>query len=240
MTIYETVKSFYNNGLNKMVRDMAKNSKTFTKIALGAIALGAAFTSANDANALDAGQCGPRAEIEATLRAEGQFPIVSGYRDIPSRPRNIFTSNLDGSLGYNVEGNQTELCIGLKYAGIRKNMNPDDARPEWAYIAPANSPFNNFLAREEQRINLRVIFGASGLVKGADGIERRAGLITVSQGDGDKNVTNQGAMVAANRSNGSFTVLVDLTNISINDRNLQQVASASSPTPTLIASVQPR
>jgi hypothetical protein len=192
---------------------------------LAAVAALLAQVAANDAVALDAGQCGPRADIEAALRAEGQFPIVSGYRAIPNRPRNIFTSNMNGT-GYNIEGNQTELCVRAKYTDIRLNTNPAVARPEWAYIAPANSPFNNFLAREEQRINLRVIFGATGLVRGADGVERRAGLLTVTQGNGDQYVTNQGFFVAANRTNGTFAPLASLTDIAINQMNFQQLASA--------------
>lgn len=218
---------------------MAKSS--FMRNAfISTLAVAGAMTAANDAMALDAGQCGPRADIEAALRAEGQYPIVSGYRAIPSRPRNIFTSNIDRSLGYNIEGNQTELCVGIKYTDIRLNTSTDMARPEWAYIAPANSPFNDFLTREEQRINLRVIFGATGLVRGTDGVERRAGLITVTQGNGDQYVTNQGGIWAANRSNGTFASLASLIDITINERNFQQIASVSSPTPTLVASAEPR
>jgi hypothetical protein len=178
-----------------------------------------------DAMALDAGQCGPRAEIETALRAERQFPIVSGFRSIPSRPRNLFTSNTDRSLGYNIEGDQTQLCVRAKYTDIRLNTNPDYARPIWAYIAPADSPFNAFMSREEARTNLRVIFGATALVKGQDGIERRGALLTVSQGNGDQFVTNRGAMVAANTSNGVSRVITDLEDITVNQRNFQQLAS---------------
>jgi hypothetical protein len=215
---------------------MAKTSK-ITQALLGtAFALGA-MAHANDAMALDAGQCGPRADMEAALRAEGQFPIVSGFRSIPSRPRNLFTSNTDRSLGYNIEGDQTQLCVRAKYTDIRLNTNPDFARPSWAYIAPANSPFNAFMSAQESRINLRVIFGATALVKGQDGIERRGALLTVSKGNGDEFVTNRGTMVAANTGNGQYQPIFGLEDIVVNQRNFQQLASATQ-RPVLVASNQ--
>ena len=191
----------------------------------------------SDAMALDAGQCGPRAEMEAALRAEGQFPIVSGFRSVPSRPRNLFTSNIDRSLGYNIEGDQTQLCVGAKYTDVRLNTNPDFARPSWAYIAPADSPFNTFMSAQEARINLRIIFGATALVKGQDGIERRGALLTVSQGNGDQFVTNRGTMVVANTGNGQYIPMFSLEDITVNQRNFQQLASTTQ-RPTLVASNQ--
>lgn len=198
---------------------MKKLYSLFTKLALGY-----ALTAANDAMALEAGQCGTTAEIQNALRAEGQMPIVTGFRSIPSRPRNVFTANENLSLGYNIEGDANQLCVGTKYTDIKLNNDTNFARPTWAYIAPDNSPFNTFIEREEQRVDLRIIFGATALVKDKDGIERKGALLTVSKDKGDQFVQSRGAMVAANINTGVYAVALDLENI-VTSPNYSKLAS---------------
>jgi hypothetical protein len=235
MTGNETVNLCTFKHLNIEIKDMAKNSK-IAGLVLGSIFAATALTAANDAMALDAGQCGTVVDISAALRAEGQMPIVTGFRSIPSRPRNVFTSNENLSLGYNIEGDGTQLCVRAKYTDIKLNNDANFARPSWAYIAPDNSPFNTFIEREEQRVNLKIIFGATALVKGQDGIERKGALLTVSKDRGDQYVDSRGAMVAANTNTGVYAVALDLENITTNG-NYSKLASNGTSN-TLLASVQ--
>lgn len=146
----------------------------------------AATCIASPAQALEPKQCGSKAEIIAALRSEGQVEIVSGIRAAIGGPRNIFTSNADGTLGYNIEAGAYEesgnLCVGLKYTDIFLNGNPGYARPAWASMGP-NSDNDRWLDHIEQINNDKVIMGATSLMRGSDGVERKGAFMLVTRGN---------------------------------------------------------
>lgn len=163
--------------------EMARNSL------LGS-ALSAAFIAsiglATPAQALEPKQCGSRTEILTELKNEGQVEIIGGNRAALGSPRNIFTSNADRTLGYNIEaGVDSEagkLCVGAKYTDIRLNGDPNFARPAWASAGP-QSENDRLLDRIERERNDKVIMGATPLVRGPDGGERRGTFLMVTRGD---------------------------------------------------------
>lgn len=211
------------------------------KLGFGAVAALACATQSSFGNAqatpqaveLIPGQtCALVAVIQASLRAEGQVKIVEGQRDVPARPREIFTSNVTRTVGYNVTfgtattGDEGTACVRAKYTDIRLNSDPNFARPSWAYVAPENSNYNRFLSTQETRVNAQVIMGATDILRDANGQERRGALLTVYRGTGDQYVSNQGALVIASTANGNYGIAADLVNIEPNPTNFRQLAMA--------------
>lgn len=100
---------------------------------LAALALTAAFATASlatSAYALEPKQCLPMAEMNAALKAEGQRTMIIGDRlalraDDVHRYANAVTSNADGSLGYQLEGDRpraqasTSMCVAAKLTNIK-------------------------------------------------------------------------------------------------------------------------
>lgn len=104
--------------------------------ALGAT-FAAALCAAQPADALEARQCMSMTEMNAALRAEGQRTMVIGEREFINNPTgriadasisrylNTVTSNTDGSLGYQLEGDRrrsetsTRVCVRAKLTNIR-------------------------------------------------------------------------------------------------------------------------
>lgn len=100
-------------------------------------AFSTAITGEAQAQVLEARQCLPMAEMNAALRAEGQRTMIIGDRmaivDDASRTLggridrfvNTVTSNADGSVGYQLEGNlpraqaSTQVCVAAKLTNIR-------------------------------------------------------------------------------------------------------------------------
>jgi hypothetical protein len=110
------------------------------KTALISTALGAAFAAAlgiaSPAYALEARQCLPMAQMNEALRAEGQRTMIIGDRvainDAPqttsgvavTRFVNTVTSNADGSVGYQLEGDlprtqtSNNVCVRAKLTDL--------------------------------------------------------------------------------------------------------------------------
>lgn len=217
---------------------MAKNSK-ITGLVLGSIFAGMAMTAANDAMALEVGDCKTGSEMSAALGAEGQVQIFTGYRMTAHEQKNYFTSNSNMDLGYNLEKSETvdaKICVTAKYTGIRLNADTNLIIPDWAKIAPNNSPFNQYIERQTARINARIIFAAIALTKDANGVERPTSKIVITQGDGDQYVQNQGVM-AAGFANGDYSVAKGLVNISVNSNYTKL---ASNPSVLLASNTQPK
>ncbi len=113
---------------------MALNKKLIASIGGAFLAAG---TLAAPALALEAKQCLPMAEMNAALKAEGQRTLILGDRLALQNPTgkvsdasvdkyaNAVTSNADGSLGYQLEGNKprvvasTSMCVAAKLTDIR-------------------------------------------------------------------------------------------------------------------------
>lgn len=99
-------------------------------------AMAAAMAFSSPALALDAKQCLPMAEMNAALKAEGQRTLIIGNRIAAVgregstetrmvRAVNTVTSNADGSIGYQLEGNNprsipsTQVCVRAKLTDIQ-------------------------------------------------------------------------------------------------------------------------
>jgi hypothetical protein len=116
---------------------MFKNSILKKMFAYSGSALLAATALATPADALEPGQCLSMAEMNATMRAEGQRTLILGNRSALNNPTglirdasvtlyaNAVTSNTDGSLGYQLEGDRpkeepsTRMCVRAKLTNVR-------------------------------------------------------------------------------------------------------------------------
>lgn len=119
--------------------------------ALGAV-FAASLCAATPAQALEPRQCLPMAEMNEALRAEGQRTMIIGDRvainDDGSRASgarfdryvNTVTSNTDGSLGYQLEGDlpraqaSTNVCVRAKLTNVRMYDARRDSIPQAAYL----------------------------------------------------------------------------------------------------------
>jgi hypothetical protein len=176
--------------------------------------------------------CAPVAVIQASLRSEGQVRIAEGFLPSPDRPREIFTSNINRSLGYNISygtasrGDEGIACVGDKFTDIHLNTDPNFARQPWANVGPSNSSFNQYLSSQETRVRAQVIMGATSLVRGTDGQERRGALVRLVRGFGNPSVNNQGVFVTASQDGARYGISSDLVNIEPNETNFRQLAMA--------------
>jgi hypothetical protein len=93
-----------------------------------ALSVGLVFSSTN-AFAIEQGTCLPLAEMNKVMKAEGQRSLIVSEEftaDPASRPLSVFTSNSDGSRGYNLVGDKaahekapTNLCVGFTLRSVR-------------------------------------------------------------------------------------------------------------------------
>ena len=168
-----------------------------------AIALTAAavFSSvaANGAHALDLepGQCLPAAEMMSRLKAEGQKSVIVADRvwvdrnnQIAGRKFNVFTSNVDGSKGYNIEGNapmgspSSEFCLGSDYTDVSLYNSKGQTLP------PSILP-NSHLASAIQ----------AGIARNHQSpmmVAHRNGAILVISGNPDNKTNINGALLVGN------------------------------------------
>lgn len=173
--------------------------------------------------------CAPVAVIQASLRAEGQVKIVEGFVAVPHRPREIFTSNIDRTLGYNIShgtattGDEGIACVGDKFTDIHLNTDPNFARQPWANVGPSNSSFNQYISSQETRVRAQIIMGATSLVRGTDGQERRGASVRLVRGFGNPSVNNQGVFVIASQDGARYGISSDLVNIEPNETNFREL-----------------
>ena len=193
---------------------MAKTSK-ITQALLGtAFALGA-MTSANDAMALERG-CQDANVVRAGMAAEGQFVLVNAVRPIPSEPRNVFTSNANGTVGYNIEQGTGDavgkLCVRIKYTDIKVNSDPNLATPSWALFG-ANTTHDQWLRQTQERVDNRVLMGAT-VLRDVNGQDVRGGFMMVTRGTVERDVTlNNGGAVSLTINNGEIRPTLVLGNV---------------------------
>lgn len=204
---------------------MAYHSNKLKSFFGAAIALGA-MTAANDAMALDRG-CQNADTVRAALRDEGQFVLVTAIRPIPEQPRNIFTSNATGSVGYNIEQGNTpdRLCVGIKYTDIRVNTNADLSTPSWALMG-ANTAHDQWLRQTQSNVDNRVLMGAT-VLRDVNGQDVRGGFMMVTRGNVDQNNvghTSAGA-VTLSFSNGQIDPALLIANVERQQPNYDAFAS---------------
>ena len=192
-----------------------------------------ATCAATPAYAIDPG-CYPADVVRnATWLANGpekQATIIVGERNSDTHNKNFFTSNADGSVGYNIEGDgrvndgeSGKLCIAAKYTNVRVNIEPN--RPSWV-TAPEGSRNDRYLTVQEKRDQVRVIFGASTVVRGLNKQEYVGpqllvtkadvpidGLITGAVITNDRQGNGDGLFAMVNlRTNANFDALVRAQN----------------------------
>jgi hypothetical protein len=127
---------------------LSKLEKTLgaSVIALTTLFVQPAFAQ-NEIKPIPNGTCMPTAQMMDALKAQGQRSIIVGNRAaafdnvndrfVNERRINVITTNDNGSLGYNIEGNaeigkpSTEMCVGTSMTNIRLH-------DPWSRVAPAN------------------------------------------------------------------------------------------------------
>lgn len=188
-------------------------------------ALGTAFMAsicvATPAMALDAKQCLPMAEMNAALKAEGQRTMIIGDRvavnNDNSQPKgvrydryvNTVTSNEDGSLGYQLEGNlpraeaSTTVCIRAKLTNVHLYDINSRTIPQQILLG---GKFDSAV-RQHSADGLNAMLYADTLHKGQDGTERQ-GLPIVMFGETE----HRTASITTKLPNGEPGVLVYMTN----------------------------
>ena len=204
---------------------MAYHSNKLKSFFGAAIALGT-MTAANDAfsqsvpqtlSNMVTGQCYDAQLVRNTLDSQNQYALISGYSTTDTRPKNIFTSNSNGSLGYHVvrgEGDVNgKLCIRAKYTDVKINTSLNLSEPSWARVGN-NTEHNRWLNERENTRNAKVLLGATAIVPDAAGHEVRGAFIMVTKTDAieNTNVMNGGA-VTATQPNGSTTVYSVMVNV---------------------------
>lgn len=181
---------------------MSFGKKSFARAALNVIGAVSAFACAAPALALETG-CQDATAVRAALQEEGQFVLVNGIRHVPGNPRNIFTSNADGSLGYKIEGGDgTQLCVSIRYTDIRVNGNTDGPTPSWA-LRGANTAHDQWLASVGASRGEKVLMGARVLRRNESGEEVRGAFMMVTRGNVLDSTTGQ------MRSAGGVTITLN-------------------------------
>lgn len=200
---------------------LLKNSFGTAAAALGALAvMGTASGAA--AQALQGGQCYDRQHVLNALQQEGQVELVSAVAPIPERPRNIFTSNANGSLGYNIEqgtGSVTgQLCVRARYTDVQVNGNIDGPTPAWALIGE-NTAHNQWLENSREKTAERVLLGARVLRNDEKGNLVRGGFMMVMRGRSAVSTHTSAGGITVSFNNGEIRPTVLLVNVEPHPRN---------------------
>lgn len=192
---------------------LVKSFESTSHKQVSALALGAllAFGGAANANAggLVPGQCYPKAEAEAVLKQENQFPIMIGARISDNHNANIFTSNASKTLGYNIEGDQplgtpsNKLCVAAQYKDIHLNGVDHDEIPEWGKRIVTTG--NGIDVAKMYRYGARLVMHAQTFTNNADGSENPGKYVVVAASPLD-NGADVWSVDAIGRPDGSFSM----------------------------------
>lgn len=200
------------------------NTKHLTSSAVG-MAFAAALCAAQPADALEARQCMSMTEMNAALRAEGQRTMVIGDREVLNNPTgriadasitryvNTVTSNTDGSLGYQLEGDRprnetsTRVCVAAKLTNIRIF---DASRPGVPQQVLLGGRFNDAI-RADEAIGARPMVLAD-TVHGSEGAYRLGLPIVITL-----NESSQSGLMMARQPNGEAIKLMDMASLDYTD-----------------------
>lgn len=182
--------------------------------------------------ALEPRQCLPMAEMNAALRAEGQRTLIIGnrvaLRNDATRESglrvqgwvNTFTSNDDGSVGYNLEGDRpvgqpsTRVCVAGKFTNIRLY---DARRPGVPPAALRGGPFDDFLRRNE-RNGIRPMLQADAISAGPNSEARRGNVVTL-----EADVARGEATLFLTRPDGRSESLLLMNNVAYTPAGLERL-----------------
>ena len=172
------------------------------------------------------------AEMNVALRAEGQRTLIIGdraaLRNDASRESglrvnrwvNTYTSNDDGSLGYNLEGDRpsgeasTRVCVAGKFTNVRLY---DARRPGTPESLVREGAFAAMVAEQETQ-GIRPMLQADSISTGPNGEVRRGNRVTL-MGD----VARGSAMLFVNRAGGRAESLKLMQNVSYTPAGLERL-----------------
>lgn len=192
----------------------------------------AAICASTPAMALEAKQCLPIAEMNAALRAEGQRTLILGNRmaiaDAPEEKlggkvmefANAVTSNADGSIGYQLEGNRpraeasTEMCVAAQLTNI-KLLDARGSQP--ARAAFLGGPFDQSISTYASRGAMPMLV-ADSFRKNGDGT-KRMGLPVVLLG----NMADTGGAMLTRKPDGHSLQLALLADLGYTPTALQRL-----------------
>ena len=198
---------------------------THLKTSAVGMAFAAAFCAAQPADALEARQCMSMAEMNAALRAEGQRTMVIGDREVLNNPTgriadasitryvNTVTSNADGSLGYQLEGDRprseasTRVCVAAKLTNIRIF---DASQPGVPQQVLLGGRFNDAI-RADEAIGARPMVFAD-TVHGSEGSYRTGLPIVITL-----NVPYRAGTMLTRQTDGSAVSMMDLASLDYTD-----------------------
>lgn len=175
---------------------MSFGKKSFARAALGIVGAVSAFACAAPAIAMEGGECYSMEQMNQNLRAEGQSTLIIGDRiaarsnergEITSSVRhvNTVTSNPDGSLGYQLEGNNsrsapsTNVCVGARLTNVRLFDARKPSIPRDAYLGGV---FNTMVDSRAE-IGTRPMVIADTIHRNRDGSGYHRGLPMVLFGN---------------------------------------------------------
>ena len=193
---------------------MAKNSK-ITGFLLGTAFAAMAGLAANDAMALDRG-CQNADVVRAGLQTEGQYVVVSGIRPIPEQPKNIFTTNKEGTLGYNVEQGTGDalgkLCVRVKYTDIKLNADNNLATPSWAFMG-TNTAHNQWISETTRTVENKILMGAT-VLRDVNGEDAKGAFMMVTRRSVEENLgINNGGAITVTTNSGNINPAILLANV---------------------------
>ncbi len=216
---------------------MAKISKKLTGLVLGTAFAAMAGLAANDAMALEAGQCLPMAQMNQAMVSEGQRTLIIGDRVainhsdtsstglVLNKWMNAVASNADGSIGYLLEGDKsstepsTQACVKLKLTNIQLF---DASKKEIPQAALLGGAFNRAMQLSAQdgirpMVVADTVFGIDATL--------RIGAPMVLIGNPVKKVGS----ITTVQQNGEAVSMTQMQNLEYTELARQKFASNSTP-----------
>lgn len=175
---------------------MSFGKKSFARAALGVIGAVSAFACTAPALAMEGGECYSMEQMNQNLRAEGQSTLILGDRVAAIghegrpdttivRKMNAVTANPDGSLGYQIEGNNsrstpsTNVCVAARLTNVRLYDARKPSIPREAYLG---GDFNRIVEGNAE-VGTRPMVIADTIHRNRDGSGYHRGLPMVVFGN---------------------------------------------------------
>ena len=206
-----------------------------TRSAFMSSALTAAFAASigisSPAHALEAKQCLPMAEMNAALKADGQRTMLIGDRVAAVRDEtvesltkviravNTVTSNSDGSLGYQLEGDRSRaepssrVCVRAKLTDVQLF---DARKPSVAKAAYLGGAFDKIVDANAANGNRPAVV-ASTVFGSDDSLRRGLPIVIFKEADGDS------ASITTMTADGKPTMLVLMNKTEYTSAALQRL-----------------
>ena len=193
----------------------------------------AAICAATPAMALEPKQCLSMTEMNAALKAEGQRTMIIGDRQALQNPTgkiadasilrfvNTVTSNDDGSVGYQLEGNlpraqaSTKVCVGAKLTNVQLF---DARRPGLPQAVMLGGEFEKVIRETAEEKGTRPMVYADTVHKRPDG-SSRIGLPMIIIG----NIPHKSAFMVTRLPDGRPTEMMQMADTEYTQAALQRI-----------------